>query len=293
MAPAFFVDSCFNLKPWNMNFFTRLSNGWKLAKTSFEVLKAHNQLIAFPVLSGIAMVLVIASFVAALMGWGWYDKLNETGYNQAAVYGIIFLFYVVNYFIVVFFNMALVHCTHLYFQGETNITVKKGLQFSASRIGSIFAWALFAGTIGALLKIIQENAGAVGKIITGLIGIVWNVATFFVVPIIAYENLGPIDAFKRSAQMMKEKWGESIGANFSFGLIQFVLVLAALAIGFAVGALVHPIAGIAAGSILVFLVVTVISAAQTIFVSAVYHNINGSLNDHFDQQLIDGLFEHR
>jgi hypothetical protein len=55
-----------------------------------------------------------------------------------------------------------------------------------------------------------------GKIITGLVGIVWSVAIFFVTPVIACENLGPNAAFKKSAMLMKEKWGESIGAGFSF-----------------------------------------------------------------------------
>jgi hypothetical protein len=34
----------------------------------------------------------------------------------------------------------------------------------------------------------------------------------------------------------------------------------------------------------------ILSAAQTIFISAVYHNINGDVTKHFDQQLVDDLF---
>lgn len=103
-----------------------------------------------------------------------------------------------------FFNVALMHCTKLYFSGE-EVTLQKGLQFSISRLGTILSWALFAATVGTLLKIIQENLGKIGKIVIGLIGIVWNVATFFVVPVIAYENTNATGAFKRSVQLMKEK----------------------------------------------------------------------------------------
>ncbi len=90
----------------------------------------------------------------------------------------MFAYYIVNYFIVVFFNMALIHCTSLYFKGEEP-SIRKGIGFSVSRIGVIFSWAVLAGSVGALLKIIQKNVGSRGKIITGLIGVVWSVATFF------------------------------------------------------------------------------------------------------------------
>ena len=188
--------------------------------------------------------------------------------------------------------MALVHCTRLYFHGE-EVTVRKGLQFSMSRIGAIFSWAVFAAVVGTILKAIQENSGIVGKIITGIIGIVWNIATFFVVPVIAYENLGPLQAFKRSSQMMKEKWGESLAANFSLGLIQFILMIGVGVLLFMVGYIIHPLAGIILAITGAFLVVAIISATQTIFVSAVYHNITNDPTTHFSQQMIDDLFQEK
>ena len=273
-----------------MSFFDRLSNGWKISMNSFKILKANKQLIIFPVLSGISLLLLIGSFFTAIYaasGWN-FDNLNGT--SPVINYLVMFLFYVVNYFIVVFFNMALIHCTHLYFKGE-EVTVQKGLQFSMSRLGVIFSWAIFAATVGTILRAIQENSGVLGKIITGIIGIVWSVTTFFVVPVIAYEKLGPIDAFKRSSQLMKQKWGESLGATFSFGIIQ-LLAMFLLAIPlFAIGALIHPLAGVALAIPGAFIILAVMSAAQTIFVSAVYHDVTGDPTEHFNQQMIDNSFQ--
>jgi len=272
-----------------MSFFDRLSNGWKISMNSFKILKANKQLIIFPVLSGISLLLLIGSFFTAIYaasGWN-FDNLNGT--SPVINYLVMFLFYVVNYFIVVFFNMALIHCTHLYFKGE-EVTVQKGLQFSMSRLGVIFSWAIFAATVGTILRAIQENSGVLGKIITGIIGIVWSVTTFFVVPVIAYEKLGPIDAFKRSSQLMKQKWGESLGATFSFSIIQ-LLAMFLLAIPlFAIGALIHPLAGVALAIPGAFIILAVMSAAQTIFVSAVYHDVTGDPTEHFNRQMIDNLF---
>jgi hypothetical protein len=272
-----------------MNFFTRLSNGWQIALNSFTVLKENRQLILFPILSGISMVLVISSFVFALIASGRWDNDNIGGNTTVINYIFVFGYYVVNYFIIVFFNTALVHCTHLYFKGE-EVTIRKGLQFSMSRIGVIFSWSVFAATVGTLLRILQDNLGWIGKIITGLIGIVWSVTTFFVVPVIAYENLGPLAAFKRSATLMKEKWGESLGATFSFGLVQFVAILLLAVPSALLGYLLHPVAGIILFVLGVFTILVVMSAAKTIFISAVYHNINGDPVKHFNQQLADNLF---
>src|SRR5882757_544917 len=223
-----------------MNFFTRLSNGWNLAMNSFAVLKENRQLILFPILSGISMILVISSFVVvALASAGWDIEGIDTDRGNVLNYVFVFLYYLVNYFIIVFFNTALVHCTHLYFKGE-EVTIRKGLQFSMSRIGAIFAWAAFAATVGTILRLLQDNLGKIGKIVIGLIGIVWSVATFFVVPIIAYEKLGPLDAFKRSTALMKQKWGESLSASFSFGLVQFVLIIGVGIVCGLLGWAIHP-----------------------------------------------------
>jgi hypothetical protein len=275
-----------------MAFSDRISNGWKLTMSSFKILKANQQLIIFPILSAISLVLVIGSFFTFLLADSDWDLDNLREFSQAGYYAVVFLFYVVNYFIVVFFNMALIHCTRLYLQGE-EVTIKKGLQFSVSRIGAIFSWALVAATVGLILKAIQENSGIVGKIVTGLIGVVWSVATFFVVPVIAYENVGPIDAVKRSTQMMKEKCGESLTAGFSFGLIHFLGILVICVPLFFLGNLIHPIVGVAAAVAAFFVIMAIMDAAKTIFVSAVYNNIKGDVSEHFDQQLVDSLFRQK
>lgn len=275
-----------------MGFFDRLSNGWRISMNSFKVLKENKQLVIFPILSGISMLFVIASFfvgVLAFAGWD-IDNISESG--NVSYYIYLLLFYIINYFIVIFFNTALIHCSRLYFHGE-EVTIEKGLKFSLSRIGAIFSWSVVAGTVGLILRVIQEEAGWLGKIITGIIGVVWSIATFFVVPVIAYENVGPFTAIKRSASIMKSKWGESLGATFSFGIINFLAVIVVGLPLFFLGSLIHPIAGVCLAALGILLVAAILSAAQTIFISAVYHNITGDPVKHFDQQMIENLFENK
>ena len=273
-----------------MGFIDRLSNGWSIAMSSFKVLKEKKDLVLFPILSSFSILVIAGSFFTGFgLAIDWdMDKLG--GYNSPLYYLVVFIFYVVNYFVVVFFNMALIHCTRLYFRGE-EVSVRDGLKFSMSRIGVIFSWALLAATVGLILKIIQDELGWVGKIITGIIGVVWSVAVFFAVPVIAYENVGPFQAVKRSSQLMKQKWGESLGATFSFGLVQLIGIIVVGLPLFLIGSIFHPIVGVALAVVGVFLVISIISAAEMVFVSAIYHNIDGDLDRHFNQQLVNDLFQ--
>ena len=272
-----------------MNFAEKLSNGWTITKSSFAILQKNKQLLIFPILSGASLILVMGTFIIGMLAAsGWDLGYNNTN-SPVVTYAIMFGFYFVNYFIIVFFNMALIHCTKLYFDGE-EVSVSIGLKFSLSRIGVILSWAFFAATVGMILRVIQENTGTIGKIITGLLGIVWSVTTFFVVPVIAYENLGPIAAFKRSTELMKAKWGESLSATFSMGLIKLlVFVLAAIPFFF-IAMYVNMVLGIGLAVMAAFVIFAVFSAAETIFISSVYHNINGNIDDHFNQQIVDSLF---
>jgi uncharacterized membrane protein len=90
---------------------------------------------------------------------------------------------------------------------------------------------------------------------------------------------------------MRQKWGESLGATVSFGLIQFIAIILLMIPCFFLGATIHPVAGVALAILGGFLISAVFSAAQTIFVSAVYHNITDEPVKHFNQKMIDDLFQ--
>jgi hypothetical protein len=289
-AEKLFLHLFSNNLTYHMNFFQRLSNGWNISLNSFKVLRENKQLIIFPILSGISMVAVIASFMVSILASAGWDTDQIAEAPTAATYAGLFLFYMLNYLIIVFFNTALIHCTTLYFRGERP-TVKGGLAFSMSRLSAILSWSLFAATVGFLLRVLQENLGSVGKMITGLIGIVWNVATFFAIPVMIYEQTGPIETVKRSAGLMKQKWGERLGAGFSFAIIYILALFLVCGILFVAGSLFHPLLGISLAVLGALAVIAVLSASQTIFVAAMYHNITGDPVQHFEQQFIDKLFE--
>ena len=281
-----------------MKFFERLSSGWKLGKTSLSTINENRSLLLFPLISGLAIVLIsITYFGGTFLAFG--ENIQALGEEGAAAGAadltlllLLFIFYIINYFVVIFFNVGLVHCSREILEGRET-QVMDGINHALTRVGTIFSWALLAATVGIILKAIQERAGTVGNIIAGIIGIVWGIATFFVVPIIAYEDVSPFQAVKRSSSIMKEKWGESLGASFSFGLFTLIgIFLVALPIG-VLTFFIHPALGIAAVVTIIVLVQIVVSSANMVFITAAYQNVNDQPIGQFERKELDAIFYRR
>lgn len=273
-----------------MSFLTRLSNGWELAKISFATINKNRSLLLFPVISVISLVLVLATFIGGtffFVGDEIGAILDNDQYGNIMGYGLVFLYYLINFFIIVFFNAALIHCAVKTLNDEET-SLSHGVSFAFSRIDKILGWSVLSATVGTLLQVLH-NAGKIGEFVASLIGVAWSILTFFVVPVLIYEDKGVIESVKESGRLMKEKWGESLAANVSFGFFHFLGFLAALGVGFLL-AQVSVVLGIVAGVAIVFFVSTVISAAQTVFVAAVYNHVTGAPIGNFDGDTLDSVF---
>ena len=253
----------------------RFRTGWTLASQSFRVLIVDKSLLVFPLLSGIASFLVLASFLGGVFAVGYSG--HKEALNDATSWAILFAYYFANYFVIVYFNSALVACAMIRFRGGTP-TLGDGLRAARSRLTQIVAWAFFAATVGVALRIIAERVGFIGKIVIAILGAAWTVATYFVVPVLVVEKLGPYDALKRSTGIIRKTWGESLVGNVGIGLVTtLVTVLAIIATGALtlVAAVKFGSAGVAiAGAALILLIIVasalVSSALSSIVLSASY-----------------------
>ena len=272
-----------------MNFFARAANGWNIAKSSYRLLTTNKILLIFPLLSGLSILLIFALILAPVPTFN--SSILNWVFTQSRMVGAfyVFLYYLFNYFVILFFNVGLVHCVSSHFDGN-EVSVKSGMAHSFTRLGSIFSWTVFAATIGTFLHLIEEYFGSVGKLVTSIIGIIFNVASFFVLPILAYENIKPLKAFRRSAQLMKEKWGEASGANFNFLFVQFISCIFISIIAVTIGTFISVNGGIAVAVIGILFLVTVTSAVRTIFITSIYKNITGKFQEQYEQKFIDNLF---
>jgi hypothetical protein len=255
--------------------FDRFARSWRLAKASAMVLRQDKELVVFPLISLAALVAVLAAFAAPVIGLGVLDGLHGERIS-ALHYAIAFLFYFCQYFVIFFFNAALVGAAMIRLGGGTP-TVSGGLRIAASKAGAIAGYALIAATVGMVLRAIQERVGFVGRIIVGLLGVGWTIATYLVVPVLVAEDVGPIEAVKESAGLLKKTWGENVigqaGLGAAFGLI-FVLVMLCGAALTALAFATHSVALIVAVLVLTVLALGTVALVQSalagIYAAALY-----------------------
>lgn len=218
-------------------FFGNISHTWHLMGQSWQILKADKELLIFPFISGICCILVTASFIVpSILTEFWMppDMEAEEGQvvpieKQIVYYGKLFAFYFCNYLVIILFNSAIVGCAAMRMQGQ-NPTISDGFRIAAANIHSIIGWALISATVGLILRIIEDKNEKIGHFVASLLGTVWTLMSFLVLPILVIEGIGPFAALKKSTRLLKQTWGAQIGANFSFGMIFFLLSLPAVGI---------------------------------------------------------------
>lgn len=279
----------------------KFARSWALMKASAGVLRADKSLLLFPLLSGVCTLIVAASFLIPV-GLALIDHQQATGdaHLAPAYYVVLFAFYLTQYFVIVFFNTALAGVALARLRGEP-AGLAEGFALARSRLGSIFGYALIAATVGMLLRSLQERLGLVGRFVVGLIGLAWTVATFLVVPVLASEEVGPVDAVKRSAELLKQTWGENLIGNAGLGAVfgvVFLLAALLLVVPFIGAVATHSLVAMVLAGVVLVLGLTVLgliqSTLQGIYAAALYRYAEaGEVGGGFDQALLDSAFRQK
>ena len=278
----------------------KFARSWALMKASAAMLRSDKALLAFPLLSGICSLVVAASFLipVALVAMGDGAHLDGPAHRWSmATYLVLFAFYLVQYFVIVFFNTALAGCALKHLRGEPT-SLSDGLALARSRWASILGYALIAATVGLFLRALQERLGLVGRLVAGLFGLAWTVATFLVVPVLASQDVGPVEAVKRSVELLKRTWGENlignVGLGAAFGLMTFLaMLLGAVLIGGAVA--LHSLPAVVVAVVVVVVGMVLLSLVQAslqgIYAAALFSYAEvGQAGAGFDQALLESAF---
>jgi hypothetical protein len=266
-----------------------LSNSWQLVKASAKVLRADKELLLFPMASLIGSLIVMASFAIPFVA-------VEATDSKIAMYILAFLFYFVMYFVVIFFNTALVGAALIRMRGG-DPTLKDGLSIAFSRIGIILSYAAISATVGMILRMVRDRNNIVSQIVASMLEFAWGVATYLVIPILVVENVGPIEAIKRSTAMLKRTWGEQLVGSFSISLVFGVIGVVSLLIAVPLVILFASISGPLAIVVVIFLVIYLVvlslisSALSGIYTAAVYRfAAENVVSEQFDPQFIRQAF---
>ncbi|CAB4336348.1 unannotated protein [freshwater metagenome] len=273
----------------------RIKRGWRLSKQSWAVVKSDKSLLAFPIISVVAAIITMIIFfgggaaIAVAIDSPW-------GALPLVIVGV-YLLTVVG----VFSSVALASCATEALEGRQT-TVGQGISAARGRMKLILAWAAVALFVGVLISVIQalieEVAGSLASaIVGGLAGFAWAVATFFVIPVIALDGLGPKEALKTSAHVVKERWGEGVVGSSAIGVITFFVAMLPAIIAIALGVLVIGSSAVGGGlliglGVLVFVIAMLFqSTIMAVFRVALYrYATEGEVIGGFDREGLESAF---
>ncbi len=235
-----------------MNESGKFQLSWRLFQTTLSVIRRQPKLLAFPAVSSLCVLFILAFFLGgfALQSTGyalnsaehWKAVAHSLGSFDVGAAGspdsgarrqsdfngigavVMAVLYLVSMFLATFFNVAFYHEILAALRGES-VSLGRGFQFAVTRLKAILFWTLFAGLVGLIIKEISERLGWVGSLITRFLGLAWSVATVFAIPALVCERevSNPLEILKRSASTLRQTWGESligyVGLNFASLLV--------------------------------------------------------------------------
>lgn len=252
----------------------KVITAWGLARICWRVLMLDKELLIFPILSFTALALTVAGIVWPIYDSGYLDTLvteiqgaPDTA-SMAVLMAIGYGCMVVTTFIYVFFNAALIGCARIRFAGG-DPTVGDGLRIAVGRLPLILAWSLVAATVGFLLSRVRDGKGLVGRIIGGLVGTAWAIMTYFAIPVLVMDRVGPVQAMKTSAGLIRRTWGETAVSEIGLSAVGFVAAIPACFLIFAGSALFETQPAVGAGLIGVALVMMALTALVVTTLSAI------------------------
>jgi len=264
----------------------RISRSFELVGQSYRILMQDKELMVLPLISGLIMAVVVASFFLV------FGVIGRDAPPQApafAFYVPVFLMYVVTYAVGIFFQAAVIAGATERMRGG-DPTVGSALAAARRRFGPIVMWAIVAGTIGMLLRAIQDRAGFIGKVVVGIAGATWSLATFFIVPVLVLEDKSIQESFTESVTMFKKTWGETVAGGAGLGIAAFCAWLVLFAVAALLAAVAGPLAIVvfAAGAILLAIF---FSTLHGVYVASLYrYATEGAVPPGFDRTLFDNAF---
>ena len=265
-----------------------------ITRESWALLKQDKEIMWFPVLSAIAslvaLIVLAGVFYFAVLGSDVQKFKQLESEVDGFSYVILFVYYLVMFFILNFFQAGIYIIVHGRFSGQ-DLGFSDGMKGATENIGKIFVWSVISATVGVVLRAIADRSKLIGKIVAFFLGAAWGILTYFSLPSLIIGKTSVMNSFKESASVIRKTWGETIiinvGTNLFFTMLTFVGL--ALAIGVAV---LVPTFVVIMGLIVLFIIyaiaLSVISSALgSIFKLAIYeYATTGKIPSGFSPELV-------
>ena len=278
-------------------FFQTIENTLTLVGYSINFACRNKKLLIVPIIRAIAGILVFALCLGAAIGmvgyfseyYGWQPGENHKPGLYETLIGMAFLFVFVFLMAMVstLGELVLSHAIgNIFRTGQASL--KDAMVNGFKRFGRTVTWAGTHALIHMLA--LRENNSILGSLLGDIFVLGWNLATLFIIPVFAFEQLGVYASIKRSAEVFENHFGKAMVAEFSFGRLSLLLALVPLV--FLPIAFYFNIVPIFAGLYVLFLVVAsaFVSLAHAIFTTALYFYATGESTGSFDTRILEQSF---
>lgn len=241
----------------------------RLTRISFEVMRSTPSLIVPPIIAIVSSLILVLTASGAIFLRSGSGSAVDPGNYSVLDYVMFSLILLVTSTVTLLCNAAVVAAANARLRGEP-VTLSQSFNVAFSRFPQILGWGVITVAVGMILRAIEERAGFLGSIISWIGSVAWAVITYFVLPVLVIEKVGPIEAIKRSSKIVRTRWGEVVTFEVGIGLVAFLCLLPIIAIAVALGLLVHPVAGIVVGAVAFALLMAVTTALTAIYQTALY-----------------------
>lgn len=279
--------------------FESLERSWKLIKGSFKLIADNPILFLFPILSFLSFILFLIAIIALFTPVLFIGSQDQIAQNIQAIVmiGILLLLFAGPFF-GTFFAVALSFETGEVLKGK-KASVMRGIKHSFKNFKEIVLWALTLFVINIIQMILRRMAekyggrigGAVGNTVMDILLAGWGFVTAFVIPIMAFEDTNPFDSIKKSFQLLKHTWGETLIGNVGAGSVLGLLIIPLFLLLFI------PIIGIFFFPIFILGIIAISLLTQvfnTVFMTALYlyatEKDSKKAEKYFDKDLIQHGF---
>jgi uncharacterized protein DUF6159 len=211
----------------------KLARSWQLFKTSVTVIRNHPKLLVFPFVTGLLTLAIALFFLApvvlALVAPHWIqgstvqaiaDRVGFLRFQrggalnfQIQTIGTIVLagMYLLNMFLATLSSVAF-NSEILEALSGRPVSIRHGIEAACRRWKAVLLWSLLAGSVGLLIRALEQRLALIGRLVAGVIGLAWSVASIFAIPILVRETSvsNPFEVLSKSARVIKATWGEML-----------------------------------------------------------------------------------
>ncbi|MBI3550627.1 MAG: hypothetical protein HY078_16445 [Elusimicrobia bacterium] len=128
--------------------------------------------------------------------------------------------------LIVFFNIAFLLSVRRLLNGQP-ASFSQGLYAAWERRAEITKWAVFSATVMMVIELARNvSENWLTRRLLGAINLGWTLATFLAIPVLAVEGGAPIPAIRRSAELFRRTWGQTLAAGVGLGALNAILFVA-------------------------------------------------------------------